>query len=47
MDLHPFEQEAAPLGVLGLKITQGGELLAHRLWDDECRRNICQTKGHD
>lgn len=40
MDLHPFEQEAAPLGVLGLKITQGGELLAHRLWDDECRRNI-------
>ena len=38
MDLHPFEHEAAPLGVLGLKITQGGEVLAHRLCDDECRR---------
>lgn len=40
INLDSFEQTAAALNVLGIKISQNGELLAHNLWDDECRRNV-------
>lgn len=40
MDLGYFDEVARLVGVLGLKITQNGELLAHQTWDEECRRNI-------
>lgn len=40
MDLNHFSEGAQRLGVLGIKVTQGGVLTAERLWDEECRRNI-------
>ncbi len=40
MDLKEFESAIEGLGVLGIRISQGGELIAQRSWDEECRRNI-------
>lgn len=40
MDLQNFEAIAVPHGLLGIKITQHGTLLTHRVWDEECRRNV-------
>lgn len=40
MDLREFESAIEGLGVLGIRISQGGELIAQRSWDEECRRNI-------
>lgn len=40
MDLNRFSEGAQRLGVLGIKVTQGGVLTAEKLWDEECRRNI-------
>ena len=40
MDLNRFGEGAQRLGVLGIKVTQGGVLTAEKLWDEECRRNI-------
>ena len=40
MDLRKFESAAEGLGVLGIRVSQGGELIAQRSWDEECRRNI-------
>ncbi len=40
MDLEGFGHRAKPLGVLGVKITQGGKLIAYETWDEECRRNV-------
>ena len=40
MNLENFEKRAKAIGVLGVKVSQGGEVLAHKFWDDPCRRNI-------
>ena len=40
MELHGFENKARPIDVLGVKISQGGEVIAHKTWDEECRRNV-------
>ena len=40
MELQGFENKARPIGVLGVKISQGGEVIAHKTWDEECRRNV-------
>ncbi len=40
MDLKEFELAIEGLGVLGIRVSQGGELIAQRSWDEECRRNI-------
>ena len=40
MDLREFELAIEGLGVLGIRVSQGGELIAQRSWDEECRRNI-------
>lgn len=40
MDLKEFESAIGGLGVLGIRVSQGGELIAQRSWDEECRRNI-------
>ena len=40
MELQAFESAIEGLGVLGLRVSQAGESLIHRTWDDECRRNI-------
>ncbi len=40
MELQGFENKARPIGVLGVKISQGGEAIAHKTWDEECRRNV-------
>lgn len=40
MDLRYFDEVARLVGVLGLKVSQRGELLAYQTWDKECRRNV-------
>ena len=40
IDLTSFEKRAVPLGILGLRISQNGAARTHRVWDDECRRNV-------
>lgn len=40
MDLSAFIEEAKQLHVLGIKVTQNGELIGEWLGDEECRRNI-------
>lgn len=40
MDLRDFYEKAQPLGILGIKVTRDGELVAKKLWDEECRRNV-------
>lgn len=35
-----FHEEAKKLRVLGVKITQHGEVLDEAYWDDNCRRNV-------
>lgn len=40
MDLSAFIEEAKQLHVLGIKVTQNGELVAEWHGDEECRRNI-------
>lgn len=40
MELQAFESAIEGFGVLGLRVSQAGESLIHRTWDDECRRNI-------
>lgn len=40
MDLTGFGRKAPQLGVLGVKVSQDGALIAEQLWDEECRRNI-------
>lgn len=40
MDLKAFSKTAPELGVLGIKVTQRGELIGKELWDEECRRNV-------
>ena len=40
LHISEFEHAAVPLGLLGLKISQNGETLVHRIWDEECRRNV-------
>ncbi len=40
MDLSKFVKEAARLGVLGVKVTQGERLVGEWLSEGECRRNI-------
>lgn len=40
MDLSRFIERAEPLRALGVKITQGGEMIAQHLWEEDCRRNI-------
>ncbi len=40
MNLESFEKKVEGLGVLGVKVTQHGEEIACRKWDEECRRNI-------
>ncbi|MCD8076757.1 MAG: beta-lactamase family protein [Lachnospiraceae bacterium] len=39
-DITHFEEHIKDLSVLGIKITQNNEDLVHKLWDEECRRNI-------
>ncbi len=39
-DLAHFHEEAQKLRVLGVRITQDGEVLDHICWDDDCRRNV-------
>ena len=40
MDLKAFIPAAEALGVLGVKVSQGGECIAQWLFEEECRRNI-------
>ena len=38
MDLEKFSAAAEAIGVLGLKVSQHGTVIAHKTWDEECRR---------
>lgn len=40
MNLEKFDEGARKLSVLGVKVTQNDALIAEKLWDDECRRNV-------
>lgn len=40
MNLNEFERKIRQVGVLGYRVSQNDELIAHRMWDDDCRRNI-------
>ncbi|MCD8050038.1 MAG: beta-lactamase family protein [Clostridia bacterium] len=40
MDIGAFEEHVKRLSVLGLKVTQNGEDVLYKLWDEECRRNV-------
>ena len=40
VDLQKFIEKAEPLRILGIKITQNGELIGGHFWDENCRRNI-------
>ena len=40
MDLEKFSASAEAIGVLGLKVSQHGTVIAHKTWDEECRRNV-------
>ena len=40
MDLEKFSAAAEAIGVLGLKVSQHGTVIAHKTWDEECRRNV-------
>ena len=40
VDLQKFIEKAEPLRILGIKITQNGELIGEHFWDEDCRRNI-------
>ena len=40
MDITKFVDTAAPMGLLGVKVTQHGKLIAQWLLEGECRRNI-------
>ena len=39
-DFSRFCEIAGSLGVLAVRISQGGELSFHHNWDDDCRRNL-------
>ena len=39
-DFQAFEGKASELNVNGIMISQGGELIFERHWQDDCRRNI-------
>ena len=39
-DFSRFCEIAGGLGVLAVRISQGGELIFHHNWDDDCRRNL-------
>lgn len=40
MDLENFGNKAEPLRCLGVKVSQHGVVTAHKVWDEECRRNV-------
>ena len=40
MDLENFGKKAEPLRCLGVKVSQHGVVIAHKVWDEECRRNV-------
>lgn len=40
MDFTKFSEKAEELRVLGIVISQNGEEIAKKIWDEECRRNI-------
>ena len=40
MELQNFINRTTQDGILGVKITQNGEDIGKRLWDEECRRNV-------
>lgn len=40
MDITKFIEEAKPLGILGIKVTQNDELTAQWHLEEECRRNL-------
>ena len=40
MDLSSFVDKASKMGVLGVKVSQHGELIGEWFGDDECRRNV-------
>ena len=40
MELQNFINRTTQDGILGIKITQNGEDIGKRLWDEECRRNV-------
>lgn len=40
VDLKEFEQKAADLRVLGMKISIGQDTVYEKYWDEDCRRNI-------
>ena len=40
MDLENFGKKAEPLRCLGVKVSQHGVVTAHKVWDEECRRNV-------
>ena len=39
-DFSRFCEIVGGLGVLAVRISQGGELIFHHNWDDDCRRNL-------
>ena len=39
MDLTGFGNIGVPIGLLGVKVSQGNKVLAHVCWDEESRRN--------
>lgn len=40
IQLDSYAERVQGLGVLGVVITQNGEEIGKRLWDEECRRNV-------
>ncbi len=40
MDLTRFIEKATPLGVLGVIVSQNGEISARHAWEGVCRRNV-------
>ena len=40
MDLSRLIEKTTPYGILGVKISQNGKLVAEHLWEEDCRRNV-------
>ncbi|MBQ4086196.1 MAG: serine hydrolase [Clostridia bacterium] len=40
MDMKKLIEKTTPYGILGVKISQNGNLVGEHLWEEDCRRNI-------
>ena len=40
IDFTSFAAKAEPLRILGVVVSQNGQEIGKKLWDEECRRNV-------